>query len=171
LPLLVEAAALVRSRGHIFHLTLVGDGEMRDGIERQIAMLGLSDHISITGWASSDRVREEILSARAMILPSFAEGLPVVIMEALALGRPVIASRIAGTPELVDENCGWLIPAGDVGAIANAMIAALAAKPATLDEMGREGRIRVLADHDASKNGEALLRTIERLHNDQGTGA
>lgn len=171
LPLLVEAAALVRSRGHTFHLTLVGDGEMRDGIERQIAMLGLSGHISITGWASSDRVREEILSARAMILPSFAEGLPVVIMEALALGRPVIASRIAGTPELVDEGCGWLIPAGDVGAIADAMIAALTAKPATLDEMGHNGRTRVLADHDASKNGAALLQTIEQLHTTQVTHA
>lgn len=171
LPLLIEAARLVRDRGHTFHLTLVGDGEMRDEIETQIATLGLSDSISITGWATSDRVREEILSARAMILPSFAEGLPVVIMEALALGRPVIASRIAGTPELVDESCGWLIPAGDVEAIADAMIAALTAQPALLDDMGQKGRARVLADHDANKNGAALLQTIEQLHTTQVTRA
>ncbi len=171
LPLLIEAASLVRDRGHIFHLTLVGDGEMRDEIETQIATLGLSDSISITGWATSERVREEILSARAMILPSFAEGLPVVIMEALALGRPVIASRIAGTPELVDESCGWLIAAGDVGAIADAMIAAITANPAKLDDMGYEGRTRVLADHDARKNGAVLFQTIEQLHTAQVTDA
>ncbi len=164
LPLLIAAAGQVRAGGHDFHLTLVGDGEMRAEIERQIAELGLTDAITITGWASSARVREEILNARAMILPSFAEGLPVVIMEALALGRPVIASRIAGTPELVDESCGWLIPAGDVNAISAAMIAALNAAPEILDKMGAEGRRRVLAAHDAGRNGAALLHAIEALH-------
>jgi glycosyltransferase involved in cell wall biosynthesis len=136
---------------------------MRAEIEQQIARLGLSGAISITGWASSDRVREEILASRAMILPSFAEGLPVVIMEALALRRPVIASRIAGTPELVDEQCGWLIPAGDVDAISRAIIAALAAEPETLDRMGEEGRRRVLASHDADRNGAELLAQLRQL--------
>lgn len=163
LPLLIAAAAQVRDAGHAFHLTLVGDGEMRAEIEQQIARLGLSGAISITGWASSDRVREEILASRAMILPSFAEGLPVVIMEALALRRPVIASRIAGTPELVDEQCGWLIPAGDVDAISRAIIAALAAEPETLDRMGEEGRRRVLASHDADRNGADLLAQLRQL--------
>ncbi|MFT3978304.1 MAG: glycosyltransferase, partial [Sphingomonas bacterium] len=163
LPLLVEAAGRLKARGVDFHLTLVGDGEMRAGIETQIGAEGLGETIAITGWTAGDRVREELLAARAMILPSFAEGLPVVIMEALALGRPVIASRIAGTPELVDEGCGWLVPAGDVDALVTAMEAALAATPETLDAMGAEGRRRVLAMHDAGRNGAGLLADLARL--------
>ena len=163
LPLLIEAAGKLKARGGDFQLTLVGDGEMRPVIEEQIARLGLTGSVSITGWASSEDVRKTILSSRAMILPSFAEGLPVVIMEALALGRPVVASRIAGTPELVDETCGWLIPAGDVDAIAVAMEQALSASSETIEAMGAEGRRRVLADHDATANGAALLKQLIAL--------
>ena len=73
----------------------------------------------ITGWATGDRVRDEVNAARALVLPSFAEGLPVVIMEALALRRPVISTYVAGIPELVETGkCGWLIPAGDIPALA-----------------------------------------------------
>ena len=86
----------------------------------------------ITGWISSDQVRDEILAARALVLPSFAEGLPVVIMEAMALRRPVISTFVAGIPELVhDGENGWLVPAGDVDALADAMIDCLAAAPPT----------------------------------------
>ena len=76
----------------------------------------------VLGWCSEARVREEIAAARALVLPSFAEGLPVVLMESLALGRPVITTWVAGIPELVraGEN-GWLVTAGDVGELASAM--------------------------------------------------
>jgi glycosyltransferase involved in cell wall biosynthesis len=71
--------------------------------------------VRVTGWISSHRVRAEILAARALILPSFAEGLPVVLMEAMALRRPVLSTYVAGIPELVipGEN-GWLFPAGSI---------------------------------------------------------
>jgi colanic acid/amylovoran biosynthesis glycosyltransferase len=95
-----------------------------------------------------------------MVLPSFAEGLPVVIMEALALRRPVIVTAIAGTPELVDGGCGWLIPAGSVEALVDAMKAAVSAAPETLAKMGAEGRKRVKANHDATRNGADLLSLI-----------
>ena len=67
----------------------------------------------ITGWISGEQVREEILAARALVLPSFAEGLPVVIMEAMALRRPVISTYVAGIPELVRpaSTAGWYRPA------------------------------------------------------------
>ena len=58
---------------------------------------------------------------QALILPSFAEGLPVVIMEAMASARPVIATTIAGIPELITPDCGWLVPAGDAQALASAI--------------------------------------------------
>lgn len=168
LPLLIDAAAMLKDRGKNFHLTLIGDGEMRAGIEAKIAGYGLQENITITGWASSEDVRRHILASRAMVLPSFAEGLPVVIMEALALGRPVIVSAIAGTPELVDAECGWLIPAGSVEALATAMTDALDAPVATLQAMGAEGRSRVLAHHDSRKNGRQMLELI-RACQQQGT--
>lgn len=74
---------------------------MLPDVEYRIHALGLQDHVRITGWISSEQVRDEILKARALVLPSFQEGLPVVIMEAMALRRPVIATYVAGIPELV----------------------------------------------------------------------
>ena len=80
---------------------LVGDGEMRAQIEALIAQYNLQARVRITGWISNKQVRDEILAARALVLPSFAEGLPVVLMEAMALRRPVISTFVAGIPELV----------------------------------------------------------------------
>jgi colanic acid/amylovoran biosynthesis glycosyltransferase len=156
LPLLIEAAGLLRASGIDFHLTLVGDGEMRAQVERMIAGRDLGDAITITGFLSAADVRAHILASRAMVLPSFAEGLPVVLMEALALGVPVVTTAIAGIPELVDSRCGWIVPAGSAEAIADAMAAALAADPTTLRTMGLVGRERVLAMHDATTNAAAL---------------
>jgi glycosyltransferase involved in cell wall biosynthesis len=91
-----------------------------------------------------------------MLLPSFAEGLPMVIMEALALGRPVVTTAIAGIPELVDSGCGWLVPAGDVNALVEAIVQLLDASPQDLAAKGEEGRRRVLARHLSSANGAEL---------------
>jgi len=111
--LLIDALAILVSNGVHVHLTLAGDGPMRVEIEERINFHNLEEHVSITGWISGEQVRDEILKARALVLPSFAEGLPVVIMEAMALQRPVLSTYVAGIPELVvpGEN-GWLIPAG-----------------------------------------------------------
>jgi len=160
LPLLIQAASLLKARGVDFHLTLVGDGEMRREIEAMIVTAGLDSAITITGYVSATEVRARIVASRAMVLPSFAEGLPVVIMEALALGVPVVTTAIAGIPELVDEACGWIIPAGSAETIADAMAEALAADPAKLREMGLVGRERVLAMHDAGSNAAALADII-----------
>jgi glycosyltransferase involved in cell wall biosynthesis len=147
--LLVEAAARVRDRIGAFELVLVGDGELRPDVEALVEKHGLRDIVRITGWASGATVREELLSSRAMVLPSFAEGLPVVIMEALALQRPVLSTYVAGIPELVDAGCGWLFPAGSVAPLVDAMVAALQAPLPELRDKGAEGRRRVLARHDA----------------------
>lgn len=155
-PLLLSAAAQLLAEGFHFHLTILGDGEMRAEVEGMIEQNGLCDHVSLAGWASSEMVIEHLLSARAMVLPSFAEGLPVVIMEAFSLERPVITTAIAGIPELVDAQCGWLVPAGSVNSLASAMAEALRASAEQLSEMGRVGRRRVAELHDASINGKQL---------------
>jgi colanic acid/amylovoran biosynthesis glycosyltransferase len=167
IPLLIDACSRLRSAGRFFQLTLVGDGEMRPEIERLISENGLDDCVRITGWANSEDVARHIQAARAMVLPSFAEGLPVVIMEALALQRPVIVSAIAGTPELVDSHCGWLIPAGSIEALVDAMENALDAPVDRLDTMGEVGLKRVKELHDARQNGLQLLKLIELYHSGQ----
>ena len=158
--LVVEAVARVAKTHPEIRVTLIGDGESRADVEAAIARHGIRDNITLMGWQDNDTVRAELGRARALLLPSFAEGLPVVIMEALALGRPAISTYIAGIPELVDGGCGWIIPAGSVDDIAQAMDSALAAKPATLKAKGAEGRRRVQDRHDVRKNAAALLDLI-----------
>jgi colanic acid/amylovoran biosynthesis glycosyltransferase len=161
--LLVEAAGQLKKEGRTFELVLVGDGPMRGDVEAVIAREGLERFVRITGWASGEVVRNEIEGARAFVLPSFAEGLPVVIMEALGRGRPVITTYIAGIPELVQNDvCGWLVPAGSVEHVAEAMRSALDTSAARLTQMGHAGRERVQSMHDANKNAEALLKLFER---------
>ncbi|MGH8796772.1 MAG: glycosyltransferase, partial [Caldimonas sp.] len=152
-----------------FELVLAGDGEMRGPIEALIRERGLDSQFRITGWISGDHVRDEILAARALVLPSFAEGLPVVIMEAMALRRPVISTYVAGIPELVrDGKEGWLVPAGDVEALASAMQACLAMNPAELACIGDAARVRVLERHDIDIEAGKLARLFARGSPDAG---
>lgn len=146
--LLVDAIARLTQRGVNFDLVFAGDGPMRAQIETKVRELRLQDRVRITGWISSTQVREELLAARALVLPSFAEGLPVVIMEALALRRPVITTYIAGIPELVrDGENGWLIPAGSVTALAAAMEDCLSRSNDEIKRMGVAGRQSVIERH------------------------
>jgi len=162
LPLLIEAAAAVATTHPDLQLRIVGDGPLRPVLERQVRALGLVENVFLVGPLDGTGVRDAMLASRAFVLPSFAEGLPVVLMEALALRRPVIASAIAGTPELVDARCGWLVPAGSVDALATAMRDALDAPAARLDAMGEVGHARVLAMHDARANAGRLADLFGR---------
>jgi colanic acid/amylovoran biosynthesis glycosyltransferase len=160
--LLVQAAAQLADRGVEFQLALAGDGEMRPEIESLIAKLKLQGRVRITGWISSAEVRDEILAARAFVLPSFAEGLPVSIMEAMSLRRPIISTFIAGIPELViNGEHGWLVPAGDVEALAGAMQACLGAPADMLERMGEAARRRVLQRHDIDSTASQLIDLFE----------
>lgn len=166
--LLVEAAASLARAGVAFELVLAGDGEMRAEIERAIADRGLAGQVRITGWISSEQVRNELQAARALVLPSFAEGLPVVIMEAMALGRPVISTYIAGIPELVRNGVdGWLVPAGDLDATAAAMRACLEAPAERLHQMGAEAHARVRARHHVDVEA-AKLKTLFETVREEG---
>jgi glycosyltransferase involved in cell wall biosynthesis len=160
--MLIPAVATLISEGLRFGLVLVGDGEMRPELERAIAAQGLQGQVRITGWLDSAGVRRELLAARALVLPSFAEGLPVVLMESLSVGRPVIASRIAGIPELVREGIdGWLITPGSPEALVDAMRDALYAGSAELGRMAVSGLERVRARHDVDVEAAKLKRLFE----------
>ena len=154
---LIQAAGKLAAEGVKFHLTLVGDGPMRGELEKLIAQLNLKDHVRLAGWMTNDQVRAEILASRAMVLPSFAEGLPLVIMEALALHRPVLSTYIAGIPELVTPGvCGWLVPPGSTDALTAAMREVLSAPVERLAEMGHAGASRVTERHDVAKEAAKL---------------
>lgn len=155
--LLIEAAATVAREGVEFELVLAGDGEMRPQIEAAIARHNLGHKVRVTGWITGEQVRHEIQAAKALVLPSFMEGLPVVIMEAMALRRPVLATYVAGIPELVvPGETGWLFPAGSVMDLVEAMKACLAMSTDALDAMGSRARERVLLRHDIDREAERL---------------
>ncbi len=150
--LIVEAVGIIAKDHPGVKVIMIGDGETRSEIENLIGKAGLHDNFTMLGWRSNSEVRQIMSSSRAFLLPSFAEGLPIVIMEALALGRPVISTYVAGIPELLTPACGWIIPAGSVEDIAKALRAAIETPAEKLAEMGREGRNRVLEAHDQKSN-------------------
>lgn len=154
--ILIEALAACKNSA--IRLVLVGDGDMRPALEQAIAHHRLKDRVTLTGWLSEDGVRAELAAAHALVLPSFAEGLPMVIMESMAAARPVLSTMIAGSPELVQQGLtGWLVPAGDTQALADAMDGCAGTDHAKLVQMGLAGRERVLVRHDVDDQATRLL--------------
>ena len=166
--LVLEALAALVAEGVSCQIVFAGDGPMRGVVEKRVRELALGTSIRITGWISNEVVREELLGARVMLLASFAEGLPVVLMEAMALGRPVITTAIAGIPELVENGVnGWLIPAGSMEAVVGAIRHALQTPVADLTRMGRAGFAAVTARHDVALEARRLaelFRSVARSH-------
>ena len=162
--LLVEAAAELAREGLRFEILLAGDGPLRPEIEARVRRHGLERHVRVAGWMSSTQVRDALLASRALVLPSFAEGLPVTLMESLALARPVITTYIAGIPELVENGVnGWVVPAGSAPDLARAMREALLAPVSQLERMGRAGIGRVAERHSAAAEAERLLALFRRV--------
>lgn len=166
---LIEALAQLADSHPDIHLTLVGDGEMRADLEAAIRQQGLEQMVTLTGWLSEDEVQAQIAGAHALVLPSFAEGLPMVIMEAMAAGRPVISTFVAGIPELVvPGETGLLVPAGDVDALARAIGSLSELSTDALQAMGNKGRIRVLARHDMRAEASKLTQHFRAVVDRQG---
>ena len=144
LRVLVEAFAAAHAAEEAITLTVVGDGPDRGWLAEAVRPFG--NAVKLTGALSQDEVARILAGSRAMVLPSFAEGVPVVLMEAMASGRPVVATRITGVPELVEEGgSGLLVPPGDAGALAEAMLR-LARNPELCTQMGAAGREKVRAE-------------------------
>jgi glycosyltransferase involved in cell wall biosynthesis len=159
---LLAAVAQIAREHPTLRVAIVGDGPMRAELERYAAQAGIGPRVRFTGRVGEEQVRREMLSARALVLPSIAEGLPVVIMEAYALHRPVVATFVAGIPELVQPGrSGWLVPAGSVEALAAALREVLEASPEDLLQMAREGRRRVCKLHDVRASAAQLAALFE----------
>ena len=155
--LLLDAIKQLQAEGIRCQLILAGDGPMRKDVEARISAYQLQDAVTITGWISSDHVKSLLLESNCMVLPSFAEGLPVVIMEAMALRRPVISTYVAGIPELVQPGKnGWLVPAGDAECLKIAMKTMLSTPEDELEAMGNRGFEAVMAQHNIETEARKL---------------
>ncbi|MCP5080598.1 MAG: glycosyltransferase family 4 protein [Alphaproteobacteria bacterium] len=161
-PLLLEALRQIKTDQPEVHLTLIGDGPERMGLEKEAARLGLSDTVTFAGYQSQDDVAAALSSSDIFVLPSFAEGVPVVLMEAMATGLPVIATAVGGVGELVrDGESGLILPPGDVAALA-AALKKLLADPAQCHEMGKVGAKTVAAGFDSQTEAGKLAALLMR---------
>jgi len=162
---LLEAVALLRDRGVDVRVTLAGDGPDRPAVERALEELGLHDRVKLLGAFGQDELGGLLAAADVFCLPSFAEGVPVSLMEAMASGLPVVTTPIAGIPELVDASSGVLVPPGRADLLADAL-ADLAADPERRARLGRAGRAKVEAEYAALPNArrlhDLLSRTVSR---------
>ena len=145
-PLLLGAIAELRAQDLDAELVVVGDGPERAACEREAERLGISDSVRFTGAVGQDEIRAHYAAADAFCLPSFAEGVPVVLMEAMAMELPVVATRITGIPELVEDGeNGLLVTPARSDEIAEAL-ARLAASEPERRAMGAAGRAAVGED-------------------------
>ena len=170
---LIEAAAILAGARDDFKVTLVGDGELRAEIEDAARARGVYERFDFVGWRTPDGVRATIEEARVFVLPSYAEGLPVSIMEAFMLNRPVISTYVAGIPELVEPGVnGWLAPAGDAAALADVMGEALDADDATILAMAARGKEKTAAgftiDREAAKLKSHFAQSLAAASLDKG---
>jgi colanic acid/amylovoran biosynthesis glycosyltransferase len=141
---------------------------MRGEIAALITKHALAERVRMTGSISTERLREEMLLARALVLPSFAEGLPMVIMEAMALRRPVLTTWIAGIPELVlhGQN-GWLFAPGSIEALMAAMEDCLSRSPEELRVMGEAAHARMVERHSVDPGAAQLAALFQRSSGQQ----
>ncbi len=164
---LLRAVAQLPARGMDVELELIGDGPEDRTLRRLVAKLGIADRVRFRGWLRFTDVHAAMRQATVLVHPSagLGDGLPNVIREAMALGTPVIASRVAGIAEALDDGrCGMLVPTKDVGALVEAMVTLLADEPLrrTYAERARRWTEQ---QFDVWRNGAWLadhLRSIRR---------
>ncbi|MEZ5081529.1 MAG: glycosyltransferase [Thermoleophilia bacterium] len=165
--LLVDAIAQLRERGIDAELTLVGDGPDRDHLDRHVRELGLGDAVHLVGAVGQDTIRDHYAAADVFCLPSFAEGVPVVLMEAMAMEIPVVTTRIAGIGELVeDEAAGILVRPGRAEYLTDAL--ARLTDSDLRRRMGTRGREIVVREFDAARSAQGLAEHFAAI---TGTGA
>jgi glycosyltransferase involved in cell wall biosynthesis len=159
---LIDACRLLHERGVAFTCNFVGDGPDRQMLAEQIANAGLGAHVHLLGRRTREEVAALLQAADVVVAPSVPtkegkrEGIPVVLMEAMGSGVPVVASGISGIPELVEhERSGLLTPPNDAQAIAEAL-ERLQRDPALRQSLGQAGREKVLRDFDLTTNAAAL---------------
>jgi glycosyltransferase involved in cell wall biosynthesis len=165
LSVLFESLKLLGDAGRDYELTLVGDGVDRDRLEAHARELAIDRHLVFAGYRSQQEVGEYLRQSDIFILPSFAEGVPVSLMEAMATGIPVVATNVGGVSELVEsERTGLLVPPADSAALAQAI-----ARYQDDQELRRcvasHGRERVIQQYNVEIEGQKLHDFISAAEN------
>jgi glycosyltransferase involved in cell wall biosynthesis len=157
---------MLAARGIALQVRFVGDGPDRSMLEDRVAAANLGGQVQLLGIRTRAEIAALLASTDVLVAPSVPtregkrEGIPVVLMEAMASGVPVVASRLSGIPELVtDGQNGKLFPAGDATALADAL-GELAADPALRERLGRAGRTTVLREFDIDTNAARLVEAF-----------
>jgi colanic acid/amylovoran biosynthesis glycosyltransferase len=158
--LLIEAVAALLERGVPVRLTLVGDGPTRPDLEALAHRIGVGNRVRFAGAVGHDEILPMFRSADIFCLPSFSEGVPVVLMEAMAHSVPVVTTQVMGIPELVENgHSGLLVAPGRVDVLVDAL-AQLIADPELRTRLGGRGRDKVLSDFDVNVSARHLQSVL-----------
>lgn len=145
---LLDAAHQLRQQGVSFRLVLCGSGSQQAALQARGAALGLGEQVAFRGWVDKEALVDEFADSDVFVLPSYSEGLPNALLEAMAAGLAVITTPVGGIPSVIDEpENGLLVPAQDAAALAQAM-AKLAADPQRVQQMGSHNQARIRQQHD-----------------------
>jgi len=159
--ILIEAVSHLKEAGRAVELQFVGDGPDRDELEKLVSSKGLSDSIRFAGAVNQDKIQDYYRNADVFALASFAEGIPVVLMEAMAMEIPCVSTRVAGIPELIEDGVdGLLVAPSDVQGMA-AAIGRLIDSPELREALGPAGRRRVQQDYELSKSIDRLADVFQ----------
>ena len=158
--LLIDAVARLGAEGRDVHLHIVGAGVDRESLERQTANASAERWITFEGAVNQDRIRAFYAKADAFCIPSFAEGIPIVLMEAMAMEIPCVTTQITGIPELIRHGVdGLLVAPSDLDGLVDAL-RSLIDDPALARRLGTSGRQRVIEHYDLAANVERLAETF-----------
>jgi glycosyltransferase involved in cell wall biosynthesis len=153
---LIDAVQALKKRNRRVRLRLIGDGPDRLELERTVSERGLTDQVIFEGWRNQQEILELYREADIFALASFAEGVPVALMEAMAMQIPCVATRITGIPELIRDGIdGLLVAPSNVEELTDAL-ERLIEDPALRQELGTSGRIRVKEKYDLARNARRL---------------
>ncbi|MBZ4218575.1 MAG: glycosyltransferase [Chlorobium sp.] len=160
--ILLEACSLLKKQGLTFHLTMIGDGPDRPSLEKYVASKDLKEMVTFTGVLGQDKVRQHYNKADLFVLASFAEGVPVVLMEAMAKEIPVISTRINGIPELIQHGQdGLLATPGDAEDLASQMLTLLN-HPELRRQFGKAGRKKVKTNYNQHVNNLQMVDLLNK---------
>jgi len=160
LPILLQSLAELKHTLPTVQLTVVGDGADRNLLTEQVAALGLTEQVDFVGYQSPESVREYLQQSDVFVMSSFAEGVPVVLMEAMMAGLPVVATQIAGVSELVVEGVnGLLVPPSDVVALGD-RIQTLLKDKSLRTRLGQQGQQKVRMEFNIHVEAEKLYRLM-----------
>jgi colanic acid/amylovoran biosynthesis glycosyltransferase len=165
--LLLEVVGALNQTNHPVQVTLVGDGPDRNFLERRAAELGISSLIEFAGWVNQDRLLAIYSQTDLFVLSSLAEGIPMVLMEAMAMQIPCVAPRITGIPELIEHGVdGMLYAVADVADLTD-KIRTLLESPELMRRIGAQARLKVVREYDAARNTETFATVLR--HQLQGS--